>query len=98
MRIAIPLLKERVAPFFGASSKILLVDVQGLSILQEVRLDVGGLEPLELANHLLDFRVERIVCGGIGRFHKQWLMNKGVTVVDNVRGDARKIIKRFLTE
>jgi predicted Fe-Mo cluster-binding NifX family protein len=96
MRVAIPILKERVAPYFGASSLILLMDIDGASILQETELDVEGLESLELAHRLLDFGVEQVVCGGINRFQKQWLMNKGVAVVDNVRGDARKIVKTLL--
>ncbi len=96
MRVAIPILKGRVAPYFGASSEILLMDIDGASIFQETQLAVEGLEPLELAHRLVDFGVEKIICGGINRFQKQWLMNKGVAVVDNVRGDARKIVETLL--
>ena len=98
MKIAIPLFKERVAPFFGASTQILLVDIQGGMVQQEYKWEVGGHGPLEIARCLLDLGIEKMVCGGINRFQKEWLIQKGITVEDNKRGAAKDIIERLLRE
>ena len=63
MKVAIPMMKERVAPYFGASPKILIVDIEDMSIRRETQLDVGNMETLEIVHHLLDFGVEKIICG-----------------------------------
>ncbi|MBW1803407.1 MAG: hypothetical protein JRJ85_22085 [Deltaproteobacteria bacterium] len=98
MKIAIPLFKERVAPFFGASSQILLVDIQDGIVRQEYKWQVGGQGPLEIARCLLDLGVEKMVCGGINRFQKEWLIGKGISVQDNKRGAVKDIIERLLRD
>jgi len=42
--------------------------------------------------------VEKVVCGGINWFQKEWLIQKGISVEDNKRGTAKDIIERLLTE
>jgi predicted Fe-Mo cluster-binding NifX family protein len=98
MKIAIPLFHERVSPYFGSSSRLLLVNTHGENLWQEVIWDVGGEDPMEIARHLVDLGVEIIMCGGIPHFYKEWLARKGVTVMDNKKGIARQVIQKFLTE
>lgn len=95
-KIAVPLFKERVAPFFGASSKILLVEMQLRGIVQEVTWDVGGEGPMEIARRLVDLGVEKLICGGIQHQYKAWLVSRGVTVLENQRGTARNLIQDLL--
>lgn len=95
-KIAVPLFKERVAPFFGASSKILLVEMQKRGIVQEVTWDVGGEGPMDIARRLVDLGVRKLVCGGIQRRYKDWLVSRGVTVLENQRGPARELIQDLL--
>jgi predicted Fe-Mo cluster-binding NifX family protein len=96
MKIAIPLFKDRVAPHFGSSSQILLVEIRSGSLHQEARWDVGGKGPLEIARRLLDLDIDKIICGGINRFYKEWLIKKGVSVEDNKKGEAREIVEKLL--
>ncbi|MBW2342221.1 MAG: hypothetical protein JRF50_18095 [Deltaproteobacteria bacterium] len=96
MKIAVPLFKERVSPYFGASSRLLLVDTHGATIQQEAIWDVDGEGPMEIARRLVDLGVEMLVCGGISRFYKEWLAGKGVTVMDNERGVAIQVIEKLL--
>jgi len=94
IKIAVPLFKERVAPFFGASSKILLVEMQKKrGIVQEVTWDVGGESPMEIARRLVDLGVEKLICGGIQHQYKAWLVSRGVTVLENQRGPARDLVQ-----
>jgi len=92
-KIAVPLFKERVAPYFGASSKILLVELQGDTVAEEATWDVGGEGAMEIARRLVDLGVEKLICGGIQNRYKNWLVGQGVTVVENQRGPARDLIK-----
>jgi len=55
-----------------------------------------GEGPMEIARHLADLGVEELICGGIQNDHKEWLMRKGVTVVDNQRGVAKEIVRTRL--
>jgi predicted Fe-Mo cluster-binding NifX family protein len=96
MKIAIPLLKDRVAPHFGASSQFLLVEVRNGSVHQKAEWDMGSQTPLEMARHLLDLGVEKIICGGINRFYKEWLINKDISVEDNIKGEVTEIIKKMV--
>ena len=96
MKIAVPLFKERVAPHFGSASKILLIETDGTKIDREVLRDVGESSPVEMARLLLELKVGSLICGGIQNFYKDWLTEKGVRVVDNQRGAARKIVENFL--
>lgn len=98
MKIAIPLFKDRVAPHFGSSSQIMLVEIRSGSVHQEATWDIGGQNPLEIARRLMDLDIDKIICGGINRFYKEWLIEKGVSVEDNRKGEVREIIERLLRD
>ena len=98
MRIAIPLLfkqKERVSPNFGASSKILVADIEEGKILRETIRDLEGNNSLEIARGLVKIGANVVICGGIDLSCKNQLIEKGITVVDNQRGEARQLLKHF---
>ncbi|MBW1731633.1 MAG: hypothetical protein JRH08_10040 [Deltaproteobacteria bacterium] len=97
MKIAIPLFKDRVAPHFGASSEILLVEIKDASLYQEAKWNLGGDTPLDIARRLVELGVDKIICGGISRVYKEWLVRKGISVEDNKRGEAKEIIKQLLS-
>lgn len=96
MRIAVPLFEERVAPYFGASSRILLVEMRGKAITHEATWDVGGEGAMQIARRLVDLGVEKLICGGIQNRYKHWLTGRGVTVVENQRGPARELVQNLL--
>ncbi|MBW2095292.1 MAG: NifB/NifX family molybdenum-iron cluster-binding protein [Deltaproteobacteria bacterium] len=97
MKIAIPLFKDRIAPHFGSSSKALLVEIVNGTVKQQAKWDMGGSGAMDMARSLVNLGVEKVICGGISRLHKQWLMDKGVVVEDNQKGEAEKIIERILS-
>lgn len=97
-KIAVPLFKERVAPHFGASSNILLVEMQGQVIVREATCDVEGEGAMEIARRLVELGVEKLICGGIQHRYKNWLVGRGVTVVENQKGPARGLIENLLDQ
>lgn len=96
MKIAIPLIDHRIAPHFGFSPRVLLVEIEHGIVKQEATWDLGGAGPMEMARRLVNLGVEKIICGGINRLEKQWLADKGVQVEDNRKGEARKVIEGLL--
>lgn len=96
MRIAVPLFNDRVSPHFGASSTFLLVETDGKTIHRKATWNVGGEGPMEIARNIVALGVKELICGGIQNQNKEWLIGKGVTVVDNQKGLAREIVEQFL--
>jgi len=47
---------------------------------------------MRLARQLAASGVEQLICGGIQRNHKQWLVRNGVFVLDNQKGVAEELI------
>ena len=98
IKVAVPLFNNRISPHFGASAKMLLVMIEGGVIQSEASWDVGGESPMEIARRLASLGIQYIVCGGIHRTYKEWLITKGITVMENQRGVAMEVIKRLLNE
>jgi len=95
MKIAIPLFQERVSPHFGSSCEVLIVETKGVSY-QEGIYKLQGQTPMKLAQGLLGLEVEMIICGGIQKYWREWLIQKGMKVLDNQSGSARTIVKDLI--
>jgi len=98
LKVAVPLFKDRVSPHFGASPKVLLVMVDHGIIQSEAIWEVGGESPMEIARHLVSLGIQYVICGGIHRPYKDWLIRNGITVMENQRGMAREVIKKLLNK
>lgn len=98
LKIAIPLFGDRISPHFGASSTLLLVNVQEGKITDRRILDIGPQQPLELARRVVSLGAQQLICGGILYTHKQWLAANGVRVVDNQKGPAEALVTTFVEE
>jgi predicted Fe-Mo cluster-binding NifX family protein len=96
MKIAIPLLGDRVAPHFGSSSKILQVEIEGNRLTKEVVSDISEKGAMKTARRLVEMGVEQVVCGGIQSIYKEWLISKGVKVLDNQKGAAAEVVRKLL--
>ena len=92
MKIAVPLFGSRVSPHFGASRDVLLVMTQAGKIVHREVMNAGTNDPLQIARLLVSSGVDRLVCGGIQRIHKHWLVENGIQVVDNQKGEAEELV------
>ncbi len=93
VKIAVPLYKDRVSPHFGASSTFLLMETDGTTIRGETTWTLQGKGPMDIARRLTDLGVEKLICGGIPSHYKDWLIGKGITVVDNQKGRVREVVE-----
>lgn len=96
MKMAIALFGRRVAPHFGSSSKVLLLEVRDGAIFGKNTKDLGGDGAMEIARRLVKLGVEGLICGGIQRSCKEWLISKGVAVLDNQKGEVENFLKNPL--
>lgn len=92
MKIAVPLFGSRVSPHFGASGQVLVAVTQAGRVVHREVLDAGTNDPAQLARRLVSSGVDRLLCGGIQRLYKQWLVENGVQVVDNQKGEAEELV------
>jgi predicted Fe-Mo cluster-binding NifX family protein len=53
---------------------------------------------MEIARSLVALGVNKLICGGIQSHYKDWLISKGITVVDNQRGVAKEIVCQLLKD
>jgi len=98
IKVAVPLFKDRVSPHFGASRKMLLVMIDHGVMQSEATWDLGGESPMEIARRLASLDIQYIICGGIHRTYKDWLIRNGINVVENQRGIAMEVIKKWLSK
>jgi predicted Fe-Mo cluster-binding NifX family protein len=91
LRIAVPLLNNRVAPYFGSCDELLLLDQEG-GALRRTRQLLSADDPGQLGRHIAGMGVQKIVCGGIWTFHKDWLMAHGIEVIENQCGSVEEVV------
>lgn len=96
MRIAIVLFGKRISPHFGSSSRMMILEVKRGAVRRKSLIDIGGKSSLEMARRLVELKVKSLICGGIQRYCKEWLLSKGVQVMDNKKGEAEEFIKEIL--
>lgn len=95
-KIAIPLFGDRVSPHFGASSKFLFVVTEDETIVDERVLHLEESGPMRQARKLVGLGIHGIICGGIQDRFKDWLVEKGVAVVDNQKGTVEVVVEDLL--
>lgn len=84
-----------MSPHFGASQDVLLVVTQAGKVVRKEIMDAGTNDPAHLVRRLASSGVDRLVCGGIQRTHKQWLVENGIQVVDNQKGKAEELVLKM---
>jgi len=81
IKLAIPLFKDRVAPHFGASSRILLVMAEGGTVRQEATWQLKGETAQQIAHRLIDLGVQGLPPYSTGYLNwLQWIILAGCSV------------------
>jgi predicted Fe-Mo cluster-binding NifX family protein len=96
MKVAISLFGPFVSPRFGYSPEMALVTAEAGKIVSRERLYTGGLSIPHLISHLSASNVDAVICGGIDGFCYRQLVNRGISVVPDIVGDAETALQFFL--
>ncbi|MGM0759903.1 MAG: NifB/NifX family molybdenum-iron cluster-binding protein [Thermodesulfobacteriota bacterium] len=95
MILGVPLFGFRISPHFGSSSTLAVYEVHDQRICKKYIWRIGGScfeYPMELARQIADSDIDVLVCGGIQKQCKEWLLNHGINVWENYRGEAEQVI------
>ncbi|MFP4258160.1 MAG: NifB/NifX family molybdenum-iron cluster-binding protein [Desulfovermiculus sp.] len=99
MILGIPLFGSRVSPHFGSSATVAVYEVHDQKICKSYiwRMGKYSLEhPMGLAQQIADSEIDILVCGGIQRQCKEWLVKHGINVWENYRGEAEEVVTTLI--
>jgi predicted Fe-Mo cluster-binding NifX family protein len=94
-RIAIPLMRKRVAPYFGHCDELFLIE-SGRGKVRRTCQALHADDPWYISRTLTGMNVQKVVCGGIWVFHKDWLAAHGIEVIENRWGSVEEVIRWVL--
>lgn len=96
MRVAIPVLNERVSPVFDAAGHLVLVDIEdGMErIRREETLQESFLT--QRARRIAELGVNVLICGAISRPLSAVLAASGVTVIPWTAGPVDEVLAAYL--
>ena len=92
MRYAIPLLGDRVAPRSTYADAVLVAVLRRNHARAEATSKLTDHSLLELAKVLSDNRIDVLVCGGISREERDFLVARHVQIMDNVVGSVDELL------
>ncbi len=95
-RIALCLLKDRIAPRYDRSERILLVTIHDLERQERELVPVGRHKPEEVCKMLVDRNIGTLICGGVTDECRARLERSGIRILDNVIGSVDGVIAVFL--
>lgn len=95
MNVAIPKFNETVAPCFEVARVFLISKVENGVTVDQRLFECTGCEGFGRVKLLQENAVDVVICGGIKGFYRDLLQSAGVTVIDNVTGDAADALTRF---
>lgn len=94
--IAIPLLKDRVAPRSTYADCILVASLKYGRVATRTKNRMHGHTSVDLVRGLKELKVNTLICGGISRETREILASENVDIIENVTGTAEEIIDALL--
>jgi predicted Fe-Mo cluster-binding NifX family protein len=99
MILGVPLFGSRISPHFGSSSTLAVYEVHAQRICKKHIWRIGQSyfeHPMGLARKLADSDINILICGGIQKQCKEWLIKHGISVWENYRGEAEEVITSLI--
>ncbi len=96
MKIAVTYENGRIFQHFGHTSQFKLYEAENGEILSERIIDTNGSGHGALAGLLGAFKVDVLICGGIGGGAQTALANAGIKLYGGVSGDADSAVKALI--
>jgi len=96
MRVAVTYENGEVFQHFGHTEYFKLYDVENGSIVKEQVVDTNGKGHGALAGFLKEYKIEVLICGGIGGGAKMALQEAGINLYGGVTGSADNAVKAWI--
>ena len=97
MRIAVTYEKGNVFPHFGRTEWFKLYDIAGGKVAGDQVVSTGGNGHGALAGMLTGWKVDTLICGGIGAGAQSALMEAGIRFYGGVSGSADEAVAALLS-
>ncbi|MCF7809567.1 DUF1847 domain-containing protein [bacterium] len=91
--IAIPLLKERVAPRCTFAESILVASLKYGRVTVQDNVPFEGNTSIDLVRTLNEQGIRTLICGGISESAREALVSSNVAIIENVTGTAEEILE-----
>ena len=97
MKVAVPVLRNRVSPAFDWCRHLTLIDVgaDGTPAARE-QVSITEVQPYRRPDRLTELGVDVLLCGGISPPLAQLVESHGVRVVPGVAGEVDTVVTEFL--
>jgi predicted Fe-Mo cluster-binding NifX family protein len=99
MILGVPLFGSRISPHFGNSSTFAVYEVHDQRICKKHIWRFGQFpfeHPMGLARQIAESDIHILICGGIQKQCKEWLIKHGKSVWENYRGEAEQVVTSLL--
>lgn len=97
MMIAIPNWQGRVSPVLDVAGALLLVAVEGSSVLSRQSVVLPDDTVLERAKRIKEFSVDVLVCGAVSWPLETALLSAGIEVISQNCGEVEEVLQAFLS-
>ena len=97
MKIAVTYENEQIFQHFGHTAQFKLYDIEGGAVVSSQVVGTNGTGHGALAGLLNLWKVDTLICGGIGGGARMALAEAGVQVYGGVSGDADEAVEAFLS-
>ncbi len=96
MKIGIPLFKNRISPHFSTAPEMLVVTISTHAVYSTSRLNLSNLTLTEKKRKVIFLGIDTLICGGIDGKTKEWFIQKGIRVIENIMGEVEDILSDYL--
>ena len=97
MNLAIPLLKNQIAPCFEAAKKFELVVIKNKRIVSKRTVNCLSDEGFLRVRLLRLYEINTLICNGIKNFYRDQLLALGISVFPNINKSIEDALDHFLT-
>ena len=95
-RIALPCENHEVFSHFGKATTMMVYDVEEGMIVNKQELSLNGSGHSAIASTLADWKVNVVLCGGIGQHAIDTLKEHNISVVRGLSGDVDVCVREYL--
>jgi len=95
MKVAVPLFGSRVSPRFGCAGEIMIAEIADGVVTATQMVPCSAMSPRQIAGHLAELGVSTLICGGINCQHEAMLLDRGITLIRGVVGEADAAVRAY---
>jgi predicted Fe-Mo cluster-binding NifX family protein len=96
MIVAIPILRDQIAPCFEAAKKFEILTIKNKKISSSKRINCYASEGFIRIRLLRLYEIQTLICNGIKNFYRDQLVAMGIAVIPNVNYPVDKALNLFI--